>query len=408
MSAPPAAGETATERILRVQRDVALALGALTSLSEVVPRMIEILGPTVSLDGGGLYLLGEQGRSFRIVSHAGLSEAFVAEFGCLDSGPTTMGPVAPGRPAFGRYADLAPAMTEARRNEGLRAVSVIPILHEGQVIAVLSLASHTLDELPPTTCTMLETLAPTIGAILVRLRAEAALRESERRRLELEKLAATGDLAAKVAHEINNPLAGIKGCMHLVKETLPKDFPHLEYLRRVDREIDRIARIVRQMLGLYRARSTAEAKTVVHEAIREVAAMLEPICRGRGIRVEVDLCPDWVVARLTDDEIRQVLYNLLLNAIEVSPEGGVVRVSTRVADDRIELTVADEGPGIPAGIRGRVFEPHFSTKTGAAGGLGLGLPICKGIVEARHGSIDFDSGPEGGCVFRVAVPRRAP
>ena len=238
-----------------------------------------------------------------------------------------------------------------------------------------------------------------------RKRTEQALRESERLVAETETLAATGRLAARVAHEINNPLAGIKSAFQLVKKAVPKDYPRYDYVDQIEKEINRIAMIVRQMIGLHRAERETESEISVRQVLQHVASMLEPTRRNHGVSVEIEMeeCPDF--ARLPENALRQVLYSLLANGIEASPRDETVSIQAVMEDGMLRIRIRDRGPGIPENLRTRVFEPFFTTKdAGTTGGLGLGLSISKGIVEAAGGTLDFKSQPDQGCVFEIVLP----
>jgi signal transduction histidine kinase len=132
---------------------------------------------------------------------------------------------------------------------------------------------------------------------------------------------------------------------------------------------------------------------------------LEPVFRQFGVTVATQVDDAPLCARLPESAIRQVLINLLTNAAEASPRGGLVEIQAGVSEGRLEIAVLDQGPGIPEEIYGRIFEPFFSTKhTKGTGGLGLGLTICKSIVETLHGNLGFQSQPGRGSVFHVVLP----
>lgn len=241
--------------------------------------------------------------------------------------------------------------------------------------------------------------------IAARNQAEEALRQSQWLQAEAEKLAATGRMAARIAHEINNPLAGIKNSFILVKKAVPTNHPRYEFVELIEREIDRIAEIVRQMYDLHRPRQDVERETFVADTIQDVVAMLQPLCKRYQVLIGVEMSEPRLVASLPEGSLRQVLYNLLDNAIEASPCGGLVKIAVWQAENTLCVSVADQGAGIPLELRSRVFEPFFTTKDrNASSGLGLGLSICKGIVEALHGSIDFHSETGQGSTFCVKLP----
>lgn len=245
--------------------------------------------------------------------------------------------------------------------------------------------------------------------ISVRKRAEDELRASERARAEAEKLAATGRIAARVAHEINNPLASIKSGFQLVKSAVPEGHPDLQFAELIEKEIDRIARIVARMYELHRPQQETVCEVRVEQAIDEVVTMMAPIARESQIRIENRTPRPTVIVRIPEGSLRQVLYNLLANAVEASPPGAAVTIAATLADDTVAIAVTDRGSGIAGEHRHRVFEPFFTTKSReTTGGLGLGLSISKGIVEALGGSLDFESEPGQGTVFRVILPTQPP
>jgi len=233
------------------------------------------------------------------------------------------------------------------------------------------------------------------------------IEQLERLGRESEKLAATGRMAARIAHEINNPLAGIKNSFLLVKDAVPEDHPYYSYVGRIEREIDRIADIVRQMYGLHPERSQAARPFWVDHAIRDVVLLLEGGAAKSEVRVDVDLDASHLRVSLPEDLFRQVLFNVVQNAIEAAPGGTVVRVRATLREGSLVIAVRDRGKGIPEEVQEKIFEPFFTTKEGRAedgAGLGLGLSISKGIVDALGGTIVFKVHPRGGTLGEVVIP----
>jgi signal transduction histidine kinase len=240
---------------------------------------------------------------------------------------------------------------------------------------------------------------------LEKQRAEEALRESEKLRVEWEKSAAIGRVAAQVAHEIRNPLASIKSGFHLIKDAVPKDHPHTRFIELIEKEIDRIDQILGRMIGLSRPKLGTVRDVCVEDIVGNVVAMLQPRCRERDLHLESHSDVTGVTVRIPEGSLQQVLYNLLVNALEASPPGGVIEIAATSVENTVQITVSDQGAGIPAKPGNLVFEPFFTTKSdNASGGLGLGLSISKGIVESLQGSLDFESEPGKKTVFRVIVP----
>ncbi len=241
--------------------------------------------------------------------------------------------------------------------------------------------------------------------ITERVETERELYESRQRLAEAEKLASVGRVTARIAHEINNPMAGIKNGFRIVRENIPEDNPSCKYLARIDKEIDRVARIIRQMLDLHRQEREVEAEISLGETIEEVVAMLEPLSRQHDVSIEVDLSRSPVVATLPENAVRQILYNLLTNGVEASPRGDTVKIAVSAVDGAIRVAVADQGPGIPHELHQSIFEPFFTTKDDdSTGGLGLGLAISRSLAEAAHGSLTFENETDKGCEFRLTLP----
>jgi hypothetical protein len=235
--------------------------------------------------------------------------------------------------------------------------------------------------------------------ITVRKRAEDVLRE-------VESLTTMGRMAARVAHEINNPLAGIQNAFLLIKDAVPADHPHRAYVGAVEREIARIAGVTRQLYETYRPEQNGAHGTSVTGLVSDAVALLEQINRGTGVTIEVDVTGVPGTVRLPEAILRQALYNLVQNAVEASPPGGVVEVVANIAADVFILQVRDRGPGIPAEIRERVFEPFFTTKSATVrtGGMGLGLSLVGRSVQALGGHVEIHDRDGGGTEFVVRLP----
>jgi len=222
-----------------------------------------------------------------------------------------------------------------------------------------------------------------------------------------DRLKAVGQLAAGIAHEIRNPLASISGSIQVLKGELELTDENQTLMDIVVRETDRLNGLITNFLTYVRQAPMVKQPVEIARMIQEVLqalrlnprfpANLQIITRFEHEgRVEVD-----------SSQIRQVVWNLVLNALEVMPEGGTLEVATRDLPGhlenppRLELTVADSGPGIEDAIRDRIFDPFFSTKPG---GTGLGLALVEKIIQAHDGLIRAQARREGGTVFEVILP----
>jgi len=217
------------------------------------------------------------------------------------------------------------------------------------------------------------------------------------------KMAAIGKLAAGVAHEINNPLTGILTNSSLMLEDLAADDPRRDDLQTVVSETLRCRKIVKALLDFARQTRPQKAAIVPNQVVEDVLALVRNQASFRNVRVTLALDPALPPIMADGDQLRQVVLNIVLNAADAMPEGGELRIASRLGESRdtIELSITDTGPGIPAEIRDRLFEPFFSTKKT---GTGLGLSIAYGLVEQHRGTIRMDGGPGRGTTFLITLP----
>lgn len=236
-----------------------------------------------------------------------------------------------------------------------------------------------------------------------RVDAERSRRAHEEALRRTEKLAAAGRLAATVAHEINNPLEAITNLLFLVREDPSLTDKALQYLGMADEELKRVAHVVRQTLGFYRENVAPEVVDVSHVA-RDIVNLYQKRVESKRIALLADYTPN-ATALVIAGEIKQVIANLLTNAMDACGEGGEIRVKVAPGGGDITITVEDNGTGIDPKIKGHLFEPFFTTKKDV--GTGLGLWVSKEIIERHSGAITVESRTDDvrGSRFQVTLPQ---
>jgi len=230
----------------------------------------------------------------------------------------------------------------------------------------------------------------------------ADLSKAEAQLIRSEKLAALGQLAAGIAHEIRNPLTSINILIHSITSNLPSGTSQKEDLKVIEEEIHRINEIVDQFLRFAKPTPPHLKKTEVTSIFEEILQLLRPQIEKQRIAVqkEFQTLPPILMDR---EQMKQVILNFLLNAIQAMTKGGLLALKGYIPkNDRwIKLLIQDSGMGIPREDINKLFDPFFSTKEG---GIGLGLSIAHRIIDQHHGKIEVESVPGKGTLFTVWLP----
>lgn len=239
---------------------------------------------------------------------------------------------------------------------------------------------------------------------------------TERRRMERQlftsdKLASIGQLAAGIAHELNNPMAAIASAAEAVlRRSRAPDFAGLAdaeelrlLLRIIEEEVYRCKRIIGSLSDFSRDHGMERQRVDVRQILDSVAGMLAHQARTRGVTLRAEHAPDLPAVLANEGELRQVFLALILNALEAQPQGGVLLLKTRREGAGVVLEFTDRGPGIPVEHRARLFQPFFTTKPPGQG-PGLGLYVSYTIVTAHGGHLEVDSTPGAGTTVRVRLP----
>jgi signal transduction histidine kinase len=290
---------------------------------------------------------------------------------------------------------------------GVSAVAPVAGLGTGAAAILLLFAEKQGRPLRPRTIAVLGEVAAKLSRSMSTSLALDRLGQLDAAVERLDRLASLGDLVSEIVHEIRNPLVSIKTFLQLLPDRLDDPEFHQDFRLVVSDELARLERMLDNLLRHARPGAPREDDFGgrVSEAVETTLQLMTPRCRERGIELDALIRPDLPALRLSEDALRQLLLNLLVNAAEVTPKGGHIALHADWSEhvmNHLEVRVEDDGPGIDPRLAARLFEPFWTSRSDRVGGLGLA--ICKRIVEATGGSIAVENRREGGACFRVELP----
>ena len=225
--------------------------------------------------------------------------------------------------------------------------------------------------------------------------------QTEEQLRRADRLSALGELSASMAHEIRNPLGSIKGAVEILKDDYQEDDAKYEFIRILLKETDRLNSIVQEFLGFARPKQPDFRQADINEAIESVLALTAQEARKGGVNVEKRLDPAIGRRSLDAGLLKQAFLNLVLNAVQAMPDGGVLTVESALKGNAVEMKISDTGIGIPDENRKKLFSPFFTTKRD---GTGLGLAITYRIIRNHKGDIGVESELGKGTTFTVKLP----
>lgn len=231
--------------------------------------------------------------------------------------------------------------------------------------------------------------------------AYSELRETVEQLLQAERLSSLAEIASGVVHEVRNPLGAIKGAVEILEDELAANSPRREFAQIAKSEVERIDKLVQEFLQFARPPKLAKTSFNVNELIRAAGRLYESPAAAQNVAIEEDLAEDLPPLEADSEQIEQVLVNLILNALQAMPEGGMLTLRTYQASDSVVIEVADTGEGIAPGNLGRIFDPFFTTKEK---GTGLGLSIAHKIVARHDGRLTAENSAKG-AVFKIILNR---
>ena len=229
------------------------------------------------------------------------------------------------------------------------------------------------------------------------------LKETQDQLLQAEKLAAMGRLTSQIAHELNNPLYGIMNTLELLKAEIPETSKRRKLLDMSLSEIVRLSVMLKNMLTFSRPEEEARKDVDMNSFIEGIMMLMEKQLKEADIRLVTEFDGKIPTVKISPNQMRQVILNIVKNAIEAMPRGGTLTLSTRCDDGTLKIAVQDTGLGMTDEVRQKIFDAFFTTKEQVRG-VGLGLSVCYGIVQDHGGEIEVQSTPGKGSAFCITLP----
>lgn len=290
------------------------------------------------------------------------------------------------------------------RSLSIRSMVAVPLVYNQTLQGFLSLVSIREEKTwREEDVALLSTVADIFANALEHQRAEMELELSKRNLQRSERLAATGRLAASIAHEINNPLQAITANIGFLAKTLPEDYPQKRVLEQIKIGIIRIKNTVRQLLDIHRSKAEVSEEVRVNEIIESTLSLVENQLVINRIEVIRSMEEGLPPIRGLAQELFQVFMNIILNAMDAMPRGGTLTIRTFREGGFLHIAFGDTGEGISEEDMEHIFDPFFTTKSKMLG-TGLGLSIVKGIIESFGGEIAVRSEEGAGACFTLVFP----
>jgi len=280
----------------------------------------------------------------------------------------------------------------------------VPILLAGKVLGVINLYVREGHRYAQREEEFLTAIANTLAGVIERKRMEKELRETQEGLIRSERLAAIGQLAGGVGHELRNPLGAIKNATYYIKgkiaknELAQKEPKVIEFINIMDDEINACVKIINDLLGFSRVGKPSVSPTQIKNVIEDA---LSRTTIPESIELIKKLDAELPQIEIDASQIQQVLVNMIINAVQAMPEGGKLIIGARGKEGFLEVRIADTGCGIPKEAIDKIFDPLFTTK---AKGIGLGLAVCKTIIDRHEGKIEVKSQVGKGTTFIIKLP----
>lgn len=384
------------------------SLNLKTTLHGALQEVIKVTG----MEFGWIYLPARGGKVFEIAAYEGISDALANEIKFLKPGEGIAGKVATsGEPIIVDNVSVDSRATKlANLDVKFRAFASIPLRSREETLGAMNITSYAAHSFSADEVKLLRAIGDQIGTAVENSQLYGKLKEqldeikrTQEQLLRTAKLASLGELAANVAHEVNNPLTGVLTYTCMMMDNPESSEKDKKRLKVIHDETMRIRTIVRNLLDFARQSDWRTEPLNILDIVKDTLDLISHQAKLADIEIVEEYAPG--IPRIAVDaaQMKQVLLNLFNNAIHAMPDGGILRVKTFASHAWINIAIEDSGTGITEEVMSRIFDPFFTTKPETKG-TGLGLSVSHGIIEKHGGKIDLKSEVGKGSTFTIKLP----
>ena len=393
------------ESFYRVFRDISILVHSSTILKEVFDLVVSKATEVLEAKGALLRICDPETNQFEVVASYGLGKDYLLK-GPVSSEKILTKEIRQNRVLVIDDIWNAPRVEYPQEawDEGLRMMLDVPLTYGSGVLGLIRVCLAEQRAFSDEELDFLVSIAGQCACAINKARMiENQQAQYDHLAIQTERLSSLGRMAAGIAHEINNPLAGILLYSSNMRKKIPEDSPLGDSVELIIRETVRCRTIIQELLEFSRDKKPQKILTDINPIIKKAVNILENEFRLRHIDVELDLYPDIEQTHLDENLIQQVFINLLLNAVHAIGENGKISLRSYkdAAKNSIVVEVADTGCGIASEHLSKIFEPFFSTKPK---GTGLGLAVSYGIIRNHQGDTKATSTPGKGTCFTLEIP----
>jgi signal transduction histidine kinase len=395
------------ENYFHVFRDIIRAMHSSTSVKEVLEEVVAKSTEVLNAKGALLRILNKETNRFEVRAVYGMGERY------LHKGPVTTEKLLPDRRNLHKVIFITDVWNASRVeypqqawDEGIRMMLDVPLAIEDKLIGLIRIYLEKPREFTDDELDFILTVSEQCACIIERVQLiESQQTQFDHLATQMEKMSSLGRMAAGIAHEINNPLAGILLYSSNMSKKVPQGSPLEEGLNIIIKETQRCKSIIQGLLEFARDRKPQKVPANINDILKNALGIVENEFRLRHVGLERELAEDMIKTLLDENQIEQVFINLLLNAVHAVEENGKVTAQSSVDSlhNKIQVEISDNGCGIVADDIKKIFEPFYSTK---AKGTGLGLAVSYGIVKNHQGDIRVYSVPGEITRFTIELPIR--